>query len=311
MITKYQYRLMVVLGLVMLMVLAACSPAAPNSASRKSIVVSHSVLGALVKDLAGDGARVTVLIPNGQDPHDWEPSAKDIEAVNKADLLVLNGLGLEAHIHDAIEQARARGVKVFTGSDYIKVRQMGEGVHHEDDPDARKEHDHAAGDPHYWMDPLSMKAVVVALAPQVKAAAGLDVAARGQDLAGRLDALNTELAGQLNRIPADGRKLVTGHESLGYFAQRYGYEMIGAVVPSITTQAEASAADLAALKNLMQAEKVKALFTELGTPRAVADAIARETGAKAVPLATHQVPADGSYFTYMRNLVKTITGALG
>jgi zinc/manganese transport system substrate-binding protein len=252
----------------MLMVLAACSPAAPNSASQKSIVVSHSVLGALVKDLAGDGARVTVLIPNGQDPHDWEPSARDIEAVNKADLLVLNGLGLEAHIHDAIEQAKARGVKVFTGSDYIKVRQMGEGIHHEDDHDAKKEHDHAAGDPHYWMDPLSMKAVVVALAPQVKAAAGLDVAARGQDLAGRLDALNTELAGQLNRIPADGRKLVTGHESLGYFAQRYGYEMIGAVVPSITTQAEASAADLAALKKLMQAEKVKALFTELGTPRA-------------------------------------------
>ena len=106
------------------------------------------------------------------------------------------------------------------------------------------------------------------------------------------------------------RKLVTGHESMGYFAQRYGFKLVGVIIPSLSSQAEVSAADLAALKKAIQDNQVKAIFTELGTSPAVAKAIGDETGVKVVELTTHALPSDGSYFTFMRNLANVITNAL-
>jgi len=85
---------------------------------------------------------------------------------------------------------------------------------------------------------------------------------------------------------------------------------VGAIVPSLTTQAEVSASDLAALKTLIQENQVKAVFTELGTSKVVSDAIGNETGVKVISLATHTLPPDGSYFTFLRNLTQSIVGAL-
>ncbi len=102
-----------------------------------------------------------------------------------------------------------------------------------------------------------------------------------------MDTLNTEVANIVAAIPQENRKLVTGHESMGYFAQRYGFKLVGVIIPSIITQAEVSAADLAALKQLIEENHVKAIFTELGTSPAVAKAIGDETGVKVVELTTH------------------------
>ena len=109
--------------------------------------------------------------------------------------------------------------------------------------------------------------------------------------------------------PAD-RKLVTGHESMGYFAQRYGFKLIGAVIPSITSQAEVSASGLAALKKLIEDNKVKAIFTELGTSPAVVNELGKETGIKVIQLSAHSLPEDGSYFTFERNLARVIVDGL-
>jgi zinc/manganese transport system substrate-binding protein len=152
------------------------------------------------------------------------------------------------------------------------------------------------------MDPLAMKDVVVALADRLKADLGLDVASRASDLESRLGSLNDEVAGIVATVPSDRRRLVTGHESLGYFANRYGFKLVGAIIPSLTTQAEPSAADLAALAAKIRAEGVRAIFTELGTPPTVADAIGRETDVKVVELTTHALPADGSYFMFLKNI---------
>jgi zinc/manganese transport system substrate-binding protein len=111
-------------------------------------------------------------------------------------------------------------------------------------------------------------------------------------------------------IPEENRKLVTGHESMGYFAQRYGFKLVGAIIPSLSSQAEVSASELAALKELIEGNSVKAIFTELGTPAAVANAISEETGVQVVELTTHSLPDDGSYFTFLRNIASTITNAL-
>ena len=283
------------------------SPSNAAAPATKTIVVTYSVLGSIVKDLVGDRANVVVSMPNGQDPHEWEPSAKDIEVIMKADLIVQNGLGLEGGMEKTLQQAHDAGVKFFTASDHIPVRHVGAG---EGIPTGDPDQAVGAEDPHLWMDPVDMKAVVEALAAQIKTDLGIDLSDRAKDLAGRLDALNQEVSDKVKSLPDANRKLVTGHESMGYFAQRFDFKLVGAIIPSITSQAEVSASDLAALKKIIQDNQVKAIFTELGTPPAVAEAIGKETSVKVVELITHSVPSDDSYFTFLRNLAQVIVDGL-
>ncbi len=294
-------------------ILAGCQPASPaipdsrTQAGQTTIVVTYSILGVVVKDLVASDANVVVLIPNGQDPHEWEPSARDIEALNKADLIVQNGLSLEGGLQKTLSLAAQAGVKSFVASDYITVRKVGPG---EGIPAGGSDQAVGAADPHLWTDPLTMQQVVVGLADYLKLNLGLDEAARAQSLGSQLDSLNTEIAGLVGTLPEANRKLVTGHESLGYFADRYGFKLVGAIIPSLNTQAEVSASQLATLKTLIEQNQVKAIFTELGTPPAVSQAIGQETSVKVVQLSTHVLPADGSYFTFMRLLARTIVDNL-
>jgi zinc/manganese transport system substrate-binding protein len=273
----------------------------------KTIVVTYSIMGSLVKDLVGDNAEVIISIPNGLDPHEWEPSAKDIESINKADLVIQNGLGLEHGLEKVLESAKYNGVKIFTASDFITKRYIGS-----DDVIHNEEHDHAAGaaDPHYWMDPLAMKSVIHALVKDVNIFLNLDVSRQAAEIENRLEILNDEISSITEFIPSQERKLVTGHESMGYFAQRYGFETIGVIVPGLSTQAGVSAGDLAVLKQSIEENRVKAIFTEVGTSPSVAKAIGTETGVKVTELTTHCIPSDGSYYTFMRNLANVIVNAL-
>jgi len=293
--------------LVLVTVAGLFSCQASVSRTKPSIVVTYSILGSVVRDLVGDQATVTVSIPNGLDPHEWEPSAKDIEAINKADLVVENGLDLEQGMLKTLDTARKSGVRFFTAADHITVRHVGEGQGiPSDDPDQTV----GAPDPHLWTDPLTLKAVVSSLAVVLEDDLGLDIADRAANLENRLDTLDTQVADIAAAVPEANRKLVTGHESMGYFAERYGFKMVGVIIPSLSSQAEVSAADLADLKQAIEANRVPAIFTELGTSPAVARAIGDETGVKVVELTTHALPDDGSYFTFMTNLATTIADAL-
>jgi len=287
--------------------LTACQPAGNINSGKKSIVVTYAVLGAVVKDLVGDKVDVTVPIPNGQDPHDWEPSAKDIEAINKADLVVQNGLGLEGGLEKTLAAAESQSVRFFTASDHIAIRHVGQG---EGIPSGDPDQVIGAPDPHLWMDPLTMKNVVAALADELKRDFNLDVSSQAADLAERLDILNKQVADTVAAIPQADRKLVTGHESIGYFAERYGFNLVGVIIPGLSSQAEVSASDLAELKKVIQENQVKSIFTELGTSPAVANTIGQETGVKVVELTTHSLPPDGSYFTFMIDMAKVITNGL-
>ena len=304
--SKYILVLMVLILLTLVLVgMLSCQPS--SSSPKKSIVVTYSILGSIVKELVGDKATVSVSVPNGLDPHEWEPSARDIEAINKADLIVENGLGLEGGMEKTLQAARDSGVKLFTASDYIVVRHVGPG---EGIPSGDPDQVIGAADPHLWMDPIAMKSVVEGLASELLKDLNLDVSSQALDLENRLDSLNKEVADTVAVIPQENRNLVTGHESMGYFAQRYGFKLVGVIIPSLSTQAEVSAEDLAALKKAIEDNHVKAIFTELGTSPAVAKAIGDETGVKVVELTTHVLPSDGSYFTFLRNIAGVITNAL-
>lgn len=291
--------------LLSLLILAACAPR--TQAGKKTIVVTYSILGSVVKDLVGDSFDIVVAIPDGMDPHEWEPSAKDIETINKAALIVENGLGLEGGMEKTLEEARRAGVRFFTASDHVTVRTVGEG---EGIPSGDPDQAAGAKDPHIWTDPLTMKAVVDALADELKDDFKVDLSRRRSDLDSRLMELDAEVAASVARIPEVKRRLVTGHESMGYFAKRYGFKLVGAVVPSLSSQSESSAAELVALKRLIAENGVGVLFTEQSENSTVAQALAQEAKAESVPLITHSLPRGGGYQEFINGLATTISGAL-
>jgi len=277
-----------------------------------SVVVTTEVLGSVVDQLAGDLADVTVLMSGGVDPHSWQPSARDSQGIFEADLIVANGLDLEEGLASVLEQAEADGVPVFRAADHVQLRASAGA---EPDPQSAAEnedeagHEHAVGDPHFWLDPLAMRDVVVALAP-ILVEAGVELGDRGETFAVALEALDTELAATLAAVPAELRRLVTGHGALGYFADRYGFEIVGTVVPGLSSADEPSAREIAALIEDINASGATAVFTDVGTPQPVARAVADETGARIVELQVAQLPAGGSYQDLLRELSRQVVAAL-
>ena len=271
-----------------------------------TVVVTYSVLGSLVRDAVGDAANVVVLIPDGSDPHEWEPSAKDIEQLNNADLIVRNGLDLEGGVLDVLNNAQDDGVATFVASDHITIRLVGEG---EGLPTGDADQEVGAQDPHLWMDPLTLRDVMVALGP-VLAEQGIDVADGIGSVVAGLDTLDDEVASVLAVVPDANRKMVTGHESMGYFASRYDFQLIGALIPGLSTQAGVSAQELSKLVDEIVAQNVTAIFTEMGTPTQVAEAIGDEAGVKVVNLASHNLPADGTYATFLMENATRVAAAL-
>jgi ABC-type Zn uptake system ZnuABC Zn-binding protein ZnuA len=154
-----------------------------------------------------------------------------------------------------------------------------------------------------------MRGVVVALGP-VLAASGIDVGDRGAWLADELSALDAEVARTLSAIPPTDRRLVSGHGALGRFADRYGFEVVGTVVPGLSTADEPSARDLADLIETIRAAGVRAVFTDPTTPRPVADAVAAETGVRIVTLDLERLPPSGRYADLIRNIASAIVAGL-
>lgn len=302
-------------SLVMAGPVAAQPPAA-------SVVVTTEVLGSLVDQLVGSAAEVTVIMPSGANPHSYEPSARDAEAMLGADVLVSNGLDLEESLVTVLAAAEAEGVTWFQAADHVSLLGLEDGGGHADEhddehneeeehaePASADDHEHSLEDPHIWTDPLAMVGVVEAL-EDVLADAGIDVTASADDLITELEDLDAEVVGILAAVPSEDRKLVTGHRSLGYFAERYGFAQVGTVIPSLSTSGEPSAREMAQLIEDIRANGVTAVFSEEGTPQSVAQAVASDGGATLVPLSTSQLPPGGSYQDLIRDIATAIATAL-
>ncbi|MFM7095723.1 MAG: metal ABC transporter substrate-binding protein, partial [Actinomycetota bacterium] len=165
-----------------------------------------------------------------------------------------------------------------------------------------------AEDPHVWLDPLTLAEAVPAMAEQIGAAIGADLAEGSAAVVSSLKELDKEVAAKVSGL--ESCVVITGHDSLGYFGARYGCEILGSVIPSFSTAAEATAKNLAKLKGLATAEGVKAIFTELGTPADVAEQLAKEVGVEVVEIATHLVPDGGGYDEMMLALADAVVMGL-
>ena len=228
--------------------IAACGGDGSEDSGRPRVVVTTSILGDVVERLVAGEADVEVVLPAGADPHDFLPSVRQAETMSEADLLVVNGAGFEGGLASVIAAAEDAGTTVFVATDHIDLL---------DD------------DPHFWTDPRRMLDVVEALAAALPAAPGAG------DYVEELRALDVAIEEQLATV--DRRVLVTNHEVLGYFADRYGFEVVGTVL-AMTTGAEASAADIEALAATIRAERVPAIFAEASSSADLADALAEEVG---------------------------------
>ena len=285
--------------------LPACSSSEPETSARPNIVVTYSVLGSVVSELVGDRATVTVLIPDGQDPHDFQPSARDIETINNADIVISNGLDFEEGLEDVLAAAIENGVSVYMVGENMTVREPDEDLAEEDHAE-EDGHDHGAGDPHLWLSPLSFTQALPSLTTAINKATGLSI-----DETTALDQL-TKLDNEITEVidTIESCVMVSGHDEMGYFADRYGCTVIGAIIPSFSTTSEATAKQIADLKVLATNNNVKAVFTGLGTPAEVSEQLASELGIAAVSLSTHYLNGAANYREFMLNLANQIAEAL-
>lgn len=285
--------------------LSACSTG-DGAGDGPQVVVTTSILGDVVANLVGDAATVEVVMPPGSDPHAFSPSARQAAAMREADVLVVNGLGFEVGLRDTIDAAEADGAVVVTAADAVETLPLG-GV------------DGADPDPHFFTDPVRMADVVASLADSLaRHVDGLDTPAYRDRVAAYvedLEALDVEVVALLDRVPSERRVLVTNHEVLGYFADRYRFEVLGTVIPNGSTLAEPSAADLQALAAEIERVGVPAVFAETSSPARLAEALAREgTEVQVVELYTESLGPSGSdgatYLDMVRTNAERIAAAL-
>jgi ABC-type Zn uptake system ZnuABC Zn-binding protein ZnuA len=249
---------------------SACGDDDSTAAGDTSVTVVATTTQAadLARAVGGDRARVVGLIPANADPHDYEVRPGDIKALTDADLVIRSGGDLDDWLASAIESS-GTDASELTLIDHVQTL---EGGHEEE---------HGV-DPHWWQDPRNAEAAVAEIEKALSAADadGAATYARNADAyTAKLTALDRAVAACLDKIPAAQRKLVTTHDALGYYANRYGLEVVGAVIPSLSTQAQASAGEVDGLIDTIKREQVKAIFAESSVNPKLEQVIADQSGA--------------------------------
>ena len=283
---------------------AACGDAGagPPADVRATIVATTTIWADVVRNVAcGDLALVQAVIPAGVDAHGFEPSLATRGQLESADLAVANGLGLEEALSAVIAAVEDNGTPVFRLADHVEALVGNE------------------ADPHIWFDPMRVSGALPALADRLVADAGLDADAVADCVSGyqaELAALDAEIQDLLSPIEHNRRLLVTNHATLSYFADRYGFEVIGTVIPAPSTLAETNPAQLEALALLMEKEGVTTIFAEESQPRADVDALRdRLDDVEVVTLRTSGLgdPDSGvdTYIGFLRTNARLIADALG
>jgi ABC-type Zn uptake system ZnuABC Zn-binding protein ZnuA/ABC-type Mn2+/Zn2+ transport system permease subunit len=274
---------------------AGCGSESSGDDGQVKVVATTTQVGDFVREVGGEAVAVEQILQPNSDPHDYEARPSDVEAVAGAELVFVSGRGLDDWAEELVSDSGGDARIVDLGA-IGPIRLAGEG--HEDE-------DESELDPHWWHDPRNVEAAVPAIENALVAADSSQKAefARNADAyLAEVKALDAGIARCIDSVPATERKLVTDHDAFGYFANRYGIEVVGAVIPSQTTQAQASAKDLSELAKTIEAENVKAVFPESSLSASVVEAIARQTGAAADYTLYGDTlgPEDSSGDTYLR-----------
>ncbi|MEX2143637.1 MAG: zinc ABC transporter substrate-binding protein [Anaerolineales bacterium] len=274
------------------------------------VVASTQILGDVVAVIGGEHIELSVLIPPDSDPHAFEPTPQDAARLADADLVFVNGLGLEEALQPLLESEGLNSITVSEGIAPIAAEP-------EDHDETQEEHAHEAADPHVWMNPLNVQVWAANIATALAAADPPHATAYRANAAAyqaELAALDTWALEQIAKLPVADRILVTDHESFGYFADHYGFKLVGAIIPSLSTVSEPSAGEVAQLEDAIRQFGVKAIFVSAGMNPALAERVATDTGIFLVPLYVESPSADDgpapTYLDLIRYDVLAIVNAL-
>lgn len=293
------------------------SEGAPATGDGKlGVVATTTILADVVAQVGGERVAVRPLLPVGVDPHSFDPAPSDLAAVADAGAVFMVGAGLEdGFIDDLIESAGAadRLVDVSEG-----LRLLPFAPEEEQAAGLGGEHDEEY-DPHVWFDPANVRAWVdriEAALSELDPEGAAVYAANADAYRRQLEELDGWIRGQVDGLPPERRRLVTDHAVLGYFADAYGLEQVGAVVPGISTAAQASAQDLAQLVDIITRMDVPAVFVGSTVNSSVANRLVEDTGIRVVAIYTGSLSEPGgeaaTYLDYMRyNVTAIVTGLQG
>lgn len=303
-------RKLLLILMVTLLVVACQSSIAPiassgptaNTGSLK-VVAAETFLADIAQHVAGTRLTVKALMPIGVDPHSFEPTPQDVALVADSTVFIVNGAEFEHFLEKLLQNAGGQRA-VIEASAGLKSRQ----------PSDNEILDDPHGDPHFWLDPNNAITYVENIRDALSKAdpdGAATYKANAAAYIAKLEELDRWIAEQVAQIPEANRLLVTNHESFGYYADRYGFRIIGTIIPSVGTEASPSAQQLAALIDHIRATGAKAIFLETGTNPQLAQQVASETGAKVVSdLFTHSISEPGGRAPTYIDMLKFNTTAI-
>jgi ABC-type Zn uptake system ZnuABC Zn-binding protein ZnuA len=271
-----------------------------------NVVVTTSIIADLVKNLGGDLIDITVLVGPDSDPHDYEPTPQDSVALAQAQLIIENGLGFESWLEDLLTASGSSAKRVTASEGIVALTGEGNNDEHELNP-------------HIWHDPINAMRMIDNIASGLVAADPLNQAIYRENAASykvQLEQLDAYIKTQVETIPLEKRKLVTSHDVFGYFAHRYGFELIGTVIASVSTEAsDASAGELARLVDTIKASGVTVIFADTTSNPDLVHQVATSAGVRVAPgLYTDALGQEGTpgatYLEMERYNIDTIVQAL-
>ena len=295
-------------SLVGALALVACAvppTAAPTSAGKLKAVATFSFLGDFVKNVGGEKVDVVTLVGPGGDTHEFEPTPSDAAKIADAAVIFEDGLDFETWLPGMVESSGSKAVRIVT-SEGVKTRNF-------------TENGKQVTDPHIWQNVqnaiIMVKNIEAGLA-KVDPTNAVTYKANAEAYIKTLEALGKEVEAAANQLPKEQRKIVTSHDALGYFAERYGFTVEGSVIASLSTEAgEPSAQDIVKLVDAIKSTHTKAIFLESMSNPKLVERVAQEAGVKVGPeLYTDALGAAGSpgatYVDALRYNVNAIIGAL-
>jgi ABC-type Zn uptake system ZnuABC Zn-binding protein ZnuA len=246
------------------------------------VVASTTIIGDVVDMVGGDQIEITVLLPVDSDPHSFSPAPKVVAEIETAEVVFINGFGLEEALEDLIyATAQEKVVFVSEGIDPMEFVDANHGS------ETEHGHEHGNSDPHVWMNPLNVKiwaGNIKDTLSKIDPSNAEIYSANARNYQSKLDDLHNWILDQVTPIPLENRVLITDHDTMSYFADSYDFEVIGVVLPGGGTSAEPSAQDIARLEDIIKEYNVPAIFIGTTVNTQLADRISRDTGIKLIPL---------------------------